>query len=475
MGAGLSGLNLRSGEVDGLTLFEYFKTDDSDFPPIAAIRRALTGQSVNFEQEWGGNFYQVYVEPLRRKDTIVGTLGVALDVTPQKLAEQELRDARDVLEQKMEQRTRELRTANRILREDVTQHEQMEKSLRESEQRFRIIAETIPVPIVITRIADGQIVYANRRAGEALNVPHDTLIGQPSTHFYKDPDVREQILQLIDGEGHVTDFEVQAKRPDGLLRWVSVSLQPLSFQEQPCLLAAIVDVTERKAAAQSLKNEQELLKRLLDLHDRDRQLIAYEIHDGVVQQMTAALMFLEAYGADFPEQNIEAAQTLASATKLLRAGIDEARRLINGLRPEVLEQLGIVAAIQVLVEEIQATSNLQIQFVHDVQFGRLAPALEMALYRIVQESLNNVRQHSGSPTARVELIQRKDHVAIVIEDWGKGFDPANVRPKRYGLTGVRERARLLGGRAKIKSVAGQGTCIEVELPLTDVLSDSTST
>ena len=73
MGAGLSGLNLREGEVDGLTLFEYFKTDDSDFPPIAAIRRALTGQSVNFEQEWGGNFYQVYVEPLRRKDTIVGT------------------------------------------------------------------------------------------------------------------------------------------------------------------------------------------------------------------------------------------------------------------------------------------------------------------------------------------------------------------------------------------------------------------
>jgi two-component system sensor histidine kinase DegS len=113
---------------------------------------------------------------------------------------------------------------------------------------------------------------------------------------------------------------------------------------------------------------------------------------------------------------------------------------------------------------------LTIQFVHDVQFSRLAPALEMAVYRIVQESLNNVRQHSGSQTARVELTQRKDRLVITIEDWGKGFDPAKVRPKRYGLTGVRERARLLGGRAKIKSAVGQGTRIDVELPLTDVLS-----
>ena len=245
MGAGLSGLNLRPGEVVGLTLFEYFKTDDPQFPPIAAIRRALAGHSENFEQEWTDNVYQVYVEPLRRRDTIIGTLGVALDITPRKHAEQDLLRARDQLEQAVAERTRELRTANRILREDMAKHEQMEQSLRESERRFRIIAETIPVPVVITRIADGQILYANPRAGEALNIPHERLVGQPSTNFYRDPQVREQLLQLLAREGQVTDFEVQAQRPDGLLRWVSVSLQPLSFQEQSCVLASIVDVTRR--------------------------------------------------------------------------------------------------------------------------------------------------------------------------------------------------------------------------------------
>jgi signal transduction histidine kinase len=93
----------------------------------------------------------------------------------------------------------------------------------------------------------------------------------------------------------------------------------------------------------------------------------------------------------------------------------------------------------------------------------------MAIYRIVQEGLNNVWHHSRSARAQVQLIQRDDIIEIRVQDWGIGFDPAKVAKRRYGLMGMRERARLLNGRAIIKSVIGEGTTLHIELPLIDAL------
>jgi signal transduction histidine kinase len=219
---------------------------------------------------------------------------------------------------------------------------------------------------------------------------------------------------------------------------------------------------------QQLRDERRLLKRLLELHERDRQLISYEVHDGIVQDMTAALMFFESSRPPLPEDE-PTNEVFTQGVKTLRGSIHEARRLINGLQPPVLEDEGVVPAIETLVAEIGENSGLEIEFHSDVGFSRLAPALEMAIYRIVQEGLNNVWHHSQSPRARVELIQQDDHIAITVQDWGIGFDLAKVSKKRYGLMGVRERARLLGGRAHIDPGPGRGATLQVELPLIDAL------
>ena len=161
-----------------------------------------------------------------------------------------------------------------------------------------------------------------------------------------------------------------------------------------------------------------------------------------------------------------AAEALDAARQMLADCISEARRLIGRVRLPLLDESGVVTALQSLVCENQNQTGLQIEFHGSVQFDRLDPVLENAIYRIVQEALANAQRHSQGQRVRVELVQKDDELLIEVEDWGIGFDPSSVRETSFGLVGIRERARLLGGRATIDSTPGKGTRIAVSLPLT---------
>ena len=143
----------------------------------------------------------------------------------------------------------------------------------------------------------------------------------------------------------------------------------------------------------------------------------------------------------------------------------EARRLIAGVRPPVLDEEGVVAAVAHLVNEQGRLKGPKIEYRSRVDFDRLVPILENAIYRIAQEGLANACRHSKSEKVRVSLLQREDRVRIEIRDWGTGFDPREAKEDCYGLVGMRQRARLLGGRCSIRSTMGKGTRIVVELPV----------
>jgi len=150
---------------------------------------------------------------------------------------------------------------------------------------------------------------------------------------------------------------------------------------------------------------------------------------------------------------------------LLRQGHTEARRLIAGIRHPVLDEAGVVEGVAHLFNEQNREKGPQIEFHSIVQFGRLVPLLENAIYRIIQEGMTNACKHSQSDRVRITLLQQKDRLRIEIRDWGIGFDTKHVKEGSYGLTGIRERARLLGGKYRLQSAAGKGTRIVVELPL----------
>ncbi len=336
----------------------------------------------------------------------------------------------------------------------------------------------------------GKILFINRTDGE---YSVEDVQGQQAVDFAvpEHRDVVRRRIESVFADGQTVTYEVRDILHN---RWYGARLAPVMVDGEVIAAVAIVsDMHDRRIAEEvlrqnkadlemrvaertkqleisnvQLRDEQRLLQRLLDVHDVERQLIAYEIHDGIAQDMAGALMFTEAVASSIPD-NGQTRENIDKSLKLLRDTIDEARRLINGLRPAILEEQGVVAAVENLVGELQHRSSIPIDFRCKVEFDRLAPALEMAIYRIVQEGLNNAVNHSQSPDIYVELIQNAQSIHIIVRDSGIGFDTKEIRKKRYGLMGVRERARLLGGKANIQSKLGVGSLVEVILPLTDLM------
>lgn len=303
------------------------------------------------------------------------------------------------------------------------------------------------------------------------------LIGLEGQHRAKDislsdvyaPDSRsryeEEILPALSSTGRWTG-EIRFRnfsngQPIDVHQKIFVIRNPQSGAPL-CLATISRDIRARKRQEAELQQEQELLRKLLDLHERDRQLVAYEIHDGLAQSMAAALMHLQAFQHIASEQL--GGNEFERGLTLLREAVQETRRLISGLRPPVLDELGIVAAIEYLINE-NRTEVPDIQFTRRTRFVRLAPPLESAIFRIVQEALSNIRLHSGSRRAKIELYENGQHLRLVVRDWGQGFDMAHVNKSRFGLQGIQQRARLLGGKVIIESRPGEGTSVVVDFPL----------
>jgi signal transduction histidine kinase len=190
-------------------------------------------------------------------------------------------------------------------------------------------------------------------------------------------------------------------------------------------------------------------------------------HDGRILEvnLAGAIMQLQTYAHLKNEKPKKAAKVFDAGMTLLHQVHSEARRLISGVRPPILDAEGIVAAISHLVNEYIGQASSTIDFRSSIKFSRLVPILENAIYRIVQEALANACKHSQSKRIQVELAQLEDNVRIKIQDWGVGFKPGEVEEDRFGLAGIRERARMLGGTINVESAPGQGACLTVELPL----------
>ena len=227
-------------------------------------------------------------------------------------------------------------------------------------------------------------------------------------------------------------------------------------------VAARTEELQQKNA--ELQRKQRFLEQLLHAHERNRQLVAYEIHDTFLQDVIAALMFIEAQQNLLATQYPVVCQELETANKLLRKAIDEARRMIGGLRPPIIDEQGIVAAIEYLISELK-DRGIQIDFRHKLERTRLPALLEGTIFRIVQEALSNIERHSKSDFGSVELTQSNGVARLKIADRGVGFDPDAVAEGHFGLQGIRERARLVGGAVEIYTAPGDGTRIDVEVPL----------
>ncbi len=213
------------------------------------------------------------------------------------------------------------------------------------------------------------------------------------------------------------------------------------------------------------------IDRLVEQH---RQWIGFELHDGLLQNVAGAKMQLEALIASGKIPEGPTRDALLHSIELLRSATEDARKVVQGLQPAMLEEKGLIGAIKSLLATV-STPSAKIRFKADVAFRRLDPSLESGIYRMVQEAVTNIKRHSKAERAEVRIAQIADRLEIAVRDSGIGFDPAQVDGRCFGLKGIQERARLLGGSARVDSLPGKGTRIVVRLPLSGFPGKSFST
>ena len=183
------------------------------------------------------------------------------------------------------------------------------------------------------------------------------------------------------------------------------------------------EFAQRIKVEEALREEHRRLRQALAMSDRDRQLLAYEIHDGFVQPATAALMNLQAALSAYATDPDKALENVVRGVQSLQESISQVRRLISGLRPAVLEDQGLVAAVDKLVCDTESRTEIPIGWSHQVHLDRLAPTLETSLFRIIQEALRNAVRHSEADRIEIALTQANGTVEVTVRDSGRGFDP----------------------------------------------------
>jgi two-component system, NarL family, sensor kinase len=199
----------------------------------------------------------------------------------------------------------------------------------------------------------------------------------------------------------------------------------------------------------------------------ERNRIAREIHDTLAQGLSAIALHLETADAllTTPANHDRVQRSIHQALTLARANLDEARRSVHDLRAAPLEGRTLATALEALIQSTGAQCNLKTEYSVIGGNQPLPVAVEAGLYRVAQEAINNICTHAQASFVRIQLVITPATVRLTIQDNGRGFDEQGIAQNRYGITGMNERVNLLGGKLSIQSVVGEGTTVDVEVPL----------
>lgn len=380
------------------------------------------------------------------KGKVTGWIGSTTDIHDQKTTAEALEKAHDELEQKVKERTAELAIFHQFA---------------EASGRGFGMADL-----------DGRITYVNRTLCRLVGEekPEDVIGNRISTYYPEEcnrerrDEIADAVLQHDSWHGEqviLSRHGTLTPASENLFLIRDENGKPFRFG------VAIADISELKRTEAALERERQSLWKMLQASDHERQTISYEIHDGLAQYLAAAGMQFQAYEALKENSPDEARRAYDTAVALVRQAHSESRRLISEVRPPIIDEIGLETALSHLVHEQRARGGPKIEFHSSVQFGRLASILENSLYRIAQEALTNACKHSESKKVTVTLSQEGQEVWLEIRDRGIGFDSGSVEKGRFGLEGIRQRVRLLGGRLTIDSKPGSGTLVQVVVPIVE--------
>ncbi len=203
--------------------------------------------------------------------------------------------------------------------------------------------------------------------------------------------------------------------------------------------------------------------------EEERYHVAYELHDGLAQVVVSVHQHLQALASHYHPRSPQARKELDRALELAQRSVKEARRLIAGLRPTVLDDFGLATALRLQVEALR-NDGWTLIFEEVLGPERLPPTIETTLFGVAQEALTNIRKHSHTTRARLSLERQDANIRLEVQDWGCGFEPRTLfkvyRPGEHvGIRAMQERVELLGGHLLVTSHPGFGTLVAAKIPI----------
>ncbi|MGH8022297.1 MAG: PAS domain S-box protein, partial [Limisphaerales bacterium] len=357
--------------------------------------------------------------------------------------------------------------------EDVTERKQVWDALRENEARKSAIMR-VALDAIFTIDHTGKIIELNAAAENIFTRARARLIGENILEIIPPslrPWFQDGLSNHFSGEKGPavgSRIEMPVLRADKSRFYAEFTVTRIKLKGEPTFTLYIRDITQRKRAEEELRS---LPQRIIKAQEVERSRVARELHDGVNQIIASVKMRIRSARESLPPVQAATREILGRCDKLLTDALEENRRIAHNLHPADLNNLGFAAACTNLCNEFQSRSNLKVNCAIALPANhRLPPGIELTLFRIVQETINNIEKYAQAKNISLRVGLHNGSIRLKIQDDGCGFDVKKIRPGKrqtghgLGLTNMRERALSLGGMCEIVSALKKGTTVNVQIP-----------
>jgi PAS domain S-box-containing protein len=352
---------------------------------------------------------------------------------------------------------------------DITERKHAEEALQASESRFSIAFNSNPMLSTISMLEGGRFLAVNDSFVALTGYSREEAVGHTALelNLWPNPEDRRRVMDKLKKEGRVRDFDGMIRLKNGEQRMLELSVEKIELDGQSCLLHVANDVTLRKRAEEALRA---LSARIHSAREEEGTRIAREIHDELGGALTGLKWDLEKIDKTLNSANessvLDVRKRIGNMTTLIETTINAVRRISAELRPGVLDDLGLVAAIEWQVEQFQLRSGLKCHWTNKADEIELSREKVTAVFRILQEILTNVLRHSYAANVYVKLGRSKHYFELEVRDDGQGItEIQRMNSLSLGLLGMKERALLVHGEVRITGKKGAGTTVVVRVPL----------
>jgi PAS domain S-box-containing protein len=355
---------------------------------------------------------------------------------------------------------------------DITERKHAEEALRASEARYRLLFERNMAGVYLTTL-DGRLLDLNHSMAWILGyaTPAEVL-ARGAVDLYFEPSERQAFMAKLEAQKSLINHETCLRRKDGGPVWViqNGSLIPAVNGVPGAVQVTAIDITERRQAEAKITHSREQLRALAghlqSVREEERGRIAREIHDELGQTLTGLKLDLAWVGHRLRANQLQLQQKTQAMLSTLENTMNSVRRITQELRPGILDDLGLGAAIEWQTQDFQTRTGISCTFASRLETIALDQARSTAVFRIFQETLTNIARHSEARKVKISLKEKAGIFILEVRDNGRGIQECEVStPRSLGLLGMRERAILLGGELTIQGTPGKGTVVTLRIPI----------